>query len=258
MSYSKYYSYYTYAGRIAKFAECMMYASAVIFLLNAFCPTVRSWQYWHNMLNLNTILLIVINTALIVVSWLNFAARSNKLAGCIDNAYGTTLAQEPADPKYYDNNNVLDANLKFALNVYESCFFSDTILHRQTLQILIKNLLIVALFFMAIVLENSRVVMTILGLFVVIHFIRKLFVFIIVKKSLSETCRDYQSIFNNYKKNGYLDMQAVTLNMSNYETAMVWLGTVLNGKIYKKINDDLTKEWLEKQKGFLRSGDSKG
>ena len=53
-------------------------------------------------------------------------------------------------------------------------------------------------------------------------------------------------------------MQAVTLSMSNYETAMVWLGTVLNGKIYKEFNDELTKEWLEKQKGFLRSGDSQG
>jgi hypothetical protein len=258
MSNSKYYNYYTHAGRIAKLAEWMMYASAVIFLLNAFSTTVRSWQYWHNVLNLNTFLLIVINMALIAVSWLNFAARGNKLAGCIDNAYDTTLAQEPANPKYYDNNNVLNSDLKFALNVYESCFFSDAILRKQTLQIIIKNMLIATLFFMAIVLEYSHVAMTILGLFVVIHFLRKLFVFLVVKNSLSEICGAYQSIFNNYKKNGILDMQAVTLSMSNYETAMVWLGTVLSGKIYKKFNNELTKEWLEKQKGFLRGGDSQG
>ena len=258
MIHSKYYSYYTYAGQIAKSAEWMMYVSAIIFLLNAFCPTVREWHYWHSVLNLNTILLLVINTALIVVSWLNFAARGNKLAGCIDNAYGTTLAQEPAKSDYYDNNNVLKPDLKFALNLYESCFFSDAILRKQTLQIVMKNMLIAALFFAAIVLENSHAVMTFLGLFVVIHFLRKLFVFLVVKTSLTETCSAYQVILNNYMQSGILDMKAVTLSMSNYETAMVWLGTVLSGKIYRKYNDELTSEWMEKQKGFLRREDLQG
>lgn len=254
---TKYYGYYAHAERLSKIAEWMMYASAIIFLLNAFCPSVRAWENWHYFLNSNTILLFVINTILIVVSWLNFAARGNKLAGCIDNAYGTTLAQEPANAKYYDNNNVLNKDLKFALNVYESCYFSSVILGKQTIKIVFKNILIVVLFFTAIVLEYSQVVMSILGLFVVVHYLRKLFVFLVVKASLSETCSAYQSVFNTYKQSGKLDIQSVMLNMSNYETAMVWLGTVLSEEIYKNNNDELTKEWLAKQQNFLRDEDKK-
>ena len=252
---SKYYSYYTHAGRIAKVAGWMMYASAVIFLLNAFCPPAREWPYWHYILNLNTIILLVVNTALIVVSWLNFSARGNKLAGCIDNAYGTTLAQEPPKPEYYDNNNVYDSDLRFTLNVYESCYFSDAILGRQTIKIVIKNILIATCFLAAIVLENSHLVMSILGLFLVIHYLRKLFVFLVVKTSLSDICSKFQMILSEYKGGKELNMQAVVLNMSNYETAMVWLGTVLSGKIYSKYNSELTEEWKNKQKGFLRAGE---
>lgn len=255
MSRAKYYSYYAHAERLSKIAEWLMYASAIIFLLNALCPSVRAWENWHYVLNSNAILLLVINTILIVVSWLNFAARGNKLAGCIDNAYGTTLAQEPANPKYYDNNNVANKDLKFALNVYESCYFSDAILGKQTLKIVIKNIIIAVVFFAAIVLEYSHVVMSILGLFVVVHYLRKLVVFLVVKTSLSGTCSAFQAVFNTYKQGGNLEMPSVMLNVSNYETAMVWLGTVLSGKIYRKYNEELTKEWLAKQKDFLREED---
>lgn len=250
-----YYNYYIHAGRLAKIAEWLMYLSAVIFLLNAFCPTVRNWNYWHFAINLNTVLLLFINASLVLVSWLNFAARGNKLAGSIDNAYGTSLAQKSPKPEYYDNNNVKDSDLRFALNVYESCFFSESILSKQTLGIIVKDLLIVIVFLSAIVLENSHVVMTLFGLFIVIHYLRKLFVFLAVRSSLSETCKMFQMILTSYKKGMPLDMQAVILNLSNYETAMVWLGTVLSEKIYRKSNEELTKEWLSKQQRFLRTED---
>ena len=240
---------------MAKIAEVMMYASAAIFLLNALSLSVREWSYWHYILNLNTIILLVVNTALIVVSWLNFSARGNKLAGCIDNAYETALAQEPPKPEYYDNNNVTDSNLRFTLNVYESCYFSDAILGKQTINIVIKNTLIAVFFLVAIVLENSHPVTSILGLFMVNHYLRKLFVFLVVKTSLSDICGKFQMILSEYKSGKELNMQVVVLNLSNYETAMVWLGTVLSSKIYSKYNRELTEEWKNKQKGFLRSGD---
>ena len=91
MSTQRYNNYYIYASRLIKCAERMMYLSAVIFLLNAFWPEVGTWNYWHIVLNFNTILLLLINASFIFVSWLNFTARGNKLAGSIDNAYGTAL-----------------------------------------------------------------------------------------------------------------------------------------------------------------------
>ena len=252
---SKYYSYYTYAGRIAKTAEYLMYVSAIVFLLNAFCSTFRELSWWKFVINANTILLLVINLALMIVSWLNFVARGNKLAGCIDDAYGTSLAQEYAKSGYYDNSNIKNPDLRFALNVYESCFFSDNILGKQAIAILVKNILIVVSFFGAIAMENGHVVMSILGLFVVIHYLRKFFIFIVVKTSLSGTCTSFQSVFNSYKKTGQIDLQEVILNMSNYETAMVWLGTVLSNKIYEKYNEELTKEWCSKQQDLVKMED---
>lgn len=256
MSTQRYYNYYAYAGLMAKGAEYVMCMSAVIFLLNAFCQAVRNWCYWHYVLNLNTILLLLVNAALIIVSWLNFAARGNKLAGSIDNAFGTALALVPPEPEYYDNNNIKASDLRFALNVYESCFFSEAILSKQTLRIIVKNLLIAVIFLTAIILENSHVVMSLLGLFLVVHYLRKLFVFSVVKSSLTDICNMFQMILTSYKKGMPLDMPAIVLNLSNYETAMVWLGTVLSGKIYNQINAQLTKDWQAKQQSFLRTGDT--
>lgn len=255
MSMSKYYSYYTHAGRISKTVECFMYLSAAVFLFNACCPTIREFSWWKYVINANTILLLFINIGLMIVSWLNFVARGNKLAGCIDDAYGTSYALEPARPGYYDNSIVEDPDLRFALNAYECCFFSDTILEKQAIVILVKNLLIAVLFCVAIALEYGHVVMTILGLFIVIHYLRKLFVFFVVKTSLSGICGSFQAIFNTYKKTGQIDLQDVMLNMSNYETAMVWLGTVLSKKIYEKYNEELTNDWLAKQQVLVRPED---
>ena len=42
-------------------------------------------------------------------------------------------------PGYYDNSIVEDPDLRFALNAYECCFFSDTILEKQAIVILVKN-----------------------------------------------------------------------------------------------------------------------
>ena len=248
----RYYNLYKEADCIVKIAEWMMFASAIIFLLNAFYPTVCRWDKWHYILNLNNIILIIVNALLVLVSWLNYTARGNKLAGCLDNAYNTVLAIEPPKSGYYDNDNVEDQDLKFALNVYESCFFSSTILSKQATKIIIKNLVIAILFLTAIVLEKSQFLMSILGLFIVIHYLRKLFVFMVVKHSLSETCNMFQTIFNSYKNGQELDFQAVILNASNYETAMVWLGTVLSNKIYSQCNTELTNEWMVKQQQIMR------
>ena len=255
MNTQRYYNYYIHAARLANGAEYAMYLSAIIFLLNAFCPNIRACNCWRFLLNFNTVLLLLINVSLIIVSWLNFAARANKLAGNIDNAYGTVLAQVSPKPEYYDNNNIKNQDLRFALNIYESCFFSEAILSKETLKIVIKNLLIVVIFLSAIILENSHVIMSLLGMFLVVFYLRKLFVFLVVKSSLTETCKMFQVILTSYKRGMPLDMQAVVLNLSNYETAMVWLGTVLSGKIYKQTNDQLTKDWLIKQQGFLRIAD---
>lgn len=255
MNMQRFNNYYTHAGRIAKTAECFMYVSAIVLLLNAFYPAIRGLCWWKYVINANTILLFLINIGLMIVSWLNFVARGNKLAGCIDDAYGTSLAQEPAKTGYYDNNNVKNPDLRFALNVYESCFFSDTILGKQAVVILIKNIFIAVSFFVAIALEDGHIVMSILSLFIVIHYLRRLFVFIVVKTSLSGICDSFQSIFNTYKKTGQIDLQSVLLNVSNYETAMVWLSTVLSKKIYEKFNEELTNDWRTKQQGLVKKED---
>lgn len=232
-----------------------MYISAVIILVNAFCDMSKEWRFWTIVLNVNTFILISISLMLVLVSWLNYSARGNKLAGCIDDAYGTCLALEPPSKGYYDNEKVKDKDLRFILNVYESCFFSVHILRKQTGSIIFKNLIIVVTVLLAIAFGQSSVAITILGLFIVVHYMRRMWVTIIVRRSLAEICNTFQTLLNNYKQGNTLDLKALLLNVSNYETAMVWLGTVLSKRVYTKYNKQLTQEWKEKQVSLLRDED---
>lgn len=88
----------------------------------------------------------------------------------------------------------------------------------------------------------TNLLLLLANLSIIIHIIRKFIISWIVKNELSLLNANYRNLFFQQPKIKTLQTKSLYY-LLRYETAMVWLNSVLSFKKYKAMNHRLTIEW---------------
>lgn len=232
------------SNKFGSVASWVTYLSALIFL----CSLILSDEYkatrwWTIIDNLNVCLVVVITTLTLISNYFNFKGRDIKIKSMVDNGCGTNLTDYHPDG-YYDNETVPNGLKKCALNLYESCYFSQHIMAIMRWKVFCKSLIIAAIVLVAIATNEANFIIKLIQVTIPVTLLSNLIIFSIVKDELDSICNFLRDVFEHSLSHP-LRQADVIYAACKYESAMTWMNTTLSSDIYSSNNNNLTEEWIQ-------------
>lgn len=232
------------ANKFGSIASWLTYLSAIVFLCSLFLTDeFKTKDWWIIIDNLNVCLVVVITVCTLISNYFNFKGRDIKIRSMVDNGYGTNLTNyHPVD--YYDNEVVPNGLRKCALNLYESCYFSQNIMGIMRWKLFLKSLIIAAIVIVAIATNEANFIIKLIQVTIPVTLFSNLVVFSIVKSELDSICNFLRDAFEHSLTNPLREADVIYAT-SVYESAMTWMNTNLSSEIYSSNNQKLTEEWIQ-------------
>lgn len=168
-----------------------------------------------------------------------YQAEEEKRKDLFDNSFGSHLAEHNAS-SYYSNDAIPKGIKKLAINNFESSFFTKSIL-KAGMGRNIAVFVIVVLVYIVVSIVASRdavvlLVQSALPVNITIEFVRTCSTYFRVNKLYHA----YRVLFDNNSNPRTVDLLS---NVLSYTAALAYGKTLLNEKLYEKINTSLSKEW---------------
>ncbi|WP_067142566.1 hypothetical protein [Oceanivirga salmonicida] len=153
---------------------------------------------------------------------------------------------------YYDNNDIEEGNIKLFNNVFESVFFTKTLIEKDRKNIK-KNIVLIILLtilFIIILIDGISKVLCTATIFLLEEIIKFYFSYNMGEK-LEETFDDFvelsEDIKNNSISNKEIDIRII-MHTIKYEKILSHYRVMPDTKLFKKYNEELTREWIKKYK----------
>lgn len=171
-----------------------------------------------------------------------YQAENGRRKGAIENAFHTKLT--PMRTEGYYNNDAGDSETKYALNLYESCYFTETILKKMLPGIIVKIALsAIALTVFMFCFDPAVVVILAQGIFstcVLFGCTGSIVCYTRVKR-LNEIFFDI-FVTRQYDGSG-IDAIKLKSTALEYEAVKAHYKIRLSSRVFNKLNDQLSRKW---------------
>jgi hypothetical protein len=223
----------------------------VIFLLTIFPILVKSFyditEYIDllNIINIISICFLFILDIIIEFVLIPFA-NNKRIDDFIDNSLGSNFSQKKSI-NYYDNDKIEFGLYKVAVNLFENCFFSKSLLSKSYItKIIWPIIFIIVLIFSAYTgFKNNPFALTILQTLLSINILGNLIKYLILVIKLNCIEDNLNSLFQNknFKTNLSQYEPSIYRYWLKYETLISKINPDISSKTFEKSNAILTKEW---------------
>lgn len=160
----------------------------------------------------------------------------------IDNGLKLKLSEENSSG-YFNNNDLKKDIYKLGINCFESSLFTKSITKRMLKKHLIQTGIIFLLIFTLIFTVTDNLLIQILLLALPYSILNDTLKIYRLHKNTDTVFKQFSNIFST-TKNGKLDYLILD-NIINYEKSLSRAAILLDSKIFKKMNPDLSTKWNE-------------
>lgn len=235
---------YNIAQKISVINNFLLIIITIIQLLDMFLLGLSAYNLWDCITRLNIGLMFLVVFFSLLGEILIFSARSNTSQSVLDNSFNTCIALCQPDAGYYDNDRIKPGFKKLLYNLCESCFFSKAILGKMLCYEFLKVIMILIVFLFALCANNTNILLFIIQSVLVCTFVTSFIKHLFVYNSLRSIEFNLRSLINGFVENEIVKQQII-IEFVNYESALLWLNTTLNSRIYNKHKKQLTDEWIQ-------------
>jgi len=172
----------------------------------------------------------------------------------LDNSLGSRFALFPS-VTYYDNDEVPVGLYKVAVNLFENCFFTHSLVKKATR----SKILLPAIGFVVIIVfsffgfqQDAPMAMTVLQWLFSSTLLGAVIKHLILLARLSQIEQDWIALFgtSDFKTNPERYHPAIYKNWLNYETLHSRIPAEIPGKLYNQMNPQLTADWTRIKGSF--------
>lgn len=171
-----------------------------------------------------------------------YSAENGRRKGAIENSFSVSLTSK--ETQGYYNNEAMNPEIKYILDLYESCYFSEAILKKMLPRVVIKiAVAITALTILMFCLDPTIAVVWTQGIFstcVLFNCVGSIVCYFKFKQ-INEI---FFSTFVTRQYNGKgTDSAILKANALEYEAVKAHYKIRLNSNIFKEDNEKLSQEW---------------
>jgi len=229
----------------------MLWLDAIIEIVGLiWCNSLSSSRYWNSVLVIEALLLAFYALLSLGSKVANFWARKKKINDVVDNSFGTQIGDVHSE-NYFDNEDIKAGTKKLLYNTAESCFFSYNEMKSMVISVCIKTALPFVILAFGLILNKAEIIMAIFRISAIIVLLTQALQFFITLMQLQVLqSRMFSTLKHKVGNVGQFNAESINYSLE-YETVMVWYGTKIPDKVYRKLNDKLTNEWECQKKSFV-------
>ena len=242
---------YTLAGHLSTYGNCALWVAAVIVVVGMFLgEKVIGRPAWNVVLIVQGLMLAAYSFLTLGSSLVNFRARKLKINDTVDNAFGTEIGDLHSE-NYFDNQEITSGHRRLLYNTAESCFFSYRELKSMWFCVCSKLFVPLAVLIVGLILNKAEVIMAIFRIAAILmlivqavqFFVTLCFLKVLLNRMLDTLKHEIGSA---------VQFNAESINYTlEYETLMIWHGTKIPDRVYRKMNEELTSEWEKMKNVFV-------
>ena len=214
----------------------------VSFLLEKYSPGYKVLSDWIDRVNC----FFIISYAAIELYINNygfFNASIKKREDFIDNSFNSSLGLKNSE-NYFSNDELEGSIYKMGVNTFENVLFSYNIAKEMRFTILTKCFGIALVFVACAICGYDNTIILIIQLSLPILLIQQAVKHSIFVNRLEKNLKCFCRMFNNLKNGSKKEyIPEIICNVMEYEVILTWGSTILNNKIFNKLNPSLSKEW---------------
>lgn len=173
-------------------------------------------------------------------------ANNKRIDDFIDNSLGSNFSQKNSIG-YYDNENTDYGLYKVAVNLFQNCFFTKSLLSKSYInKIVLPIIFIIILIFSTYTgFKNNPFTLTILQTLLSVNVLGNLIKYLILLIKLNSIVDNLNSLFqnNNFKANLIQYESHIYRYWLKYETLISKINPDISSNTFEKLNTPLTKEW---------------
>lgn len=241
---------YVLAALLSTSGDCALWVAAIIVVVGMFLGDKTSGSSaWGIVLIIQALMLAAYSFLTLGSSVVNFRARKLKINDTVDNAFGTEIGGSHSE-NYFDNQEITSGHKRLLFNTAESCFFSYRELKSMWFCVCLKLFVPLAVLIVGLILNKAEVIMAIFRITAILMLIVQVVRFFVALFFLKVLLNQILNTLK-HKIGSAVQFSAESINYTlEYETLMVWYGTKIPDKVYRKMNEKLTSEW-EKMKNIF-------
>ena len=169
-------------------------------------------------------------------------AEQNRINDLIDNSLNSKIADENS-VNYYTNDEVKQSVYKLGVNGFENTFFTKNISRKMINKQLPLFVAVILSYLISIFFVEKKTLVIVFQLLLPLYVIKD-FVQLNLFKSKVEIIYDYyKKVFTSTKKT---DREPIIINnIISYEKLLSSYSIQLDSKIFNKMNDKLSEEWIQ-------------
>lgn len=162
----------------------------------------------------------------------------------IDNSFKTTIADNRS-VDYYTNDHIASGIYKMAVNGFENSLFTYNIANKMTTSLWIKNILFAIFILLFAIFGYDNAFVLLIQLSLPILLLQEAIKHTLFVSRIKRVYENYRRLFNELKNKPDCKFKRpeILLNILDYETTLTYGTTLLNSKIYNKLNPELSVKW---------------
>lgn len=171
-----------------------------------------------------------------------YSAENGRRKGAIENSFSVSLTSK--ETQGYYNNEAVDPEVKYILNLYESCYFTEAILKKMLPGIIAKiAVAIIALVILMLCFDPAIVVIWTQGIFstcILFSSVGSIVCYFRLNRIKEIFYGEF--VIRQYNGKG-ADSVILKANALEYEAVKAHYKIRLNSNIYNESNEELSREW---------------
>ena len=174
-------------------------------------------------------------------SFIFYKAESFRNLDFIDNSFNTKFSQKNSSG-YYTNDDMEAGIIKMGINNFENTFFTKSITAKM-LNNELKKLIVVICIIIGCVLTSPKATIVISQMALPFAIIQQAIKLYFYHFKVEGIFLNYKEIFSKTNQNDIVPN--IVKNVINYEKIISWAGIPIDSKIFEKLNDKLSQDWID-------------
>lgn len=230
----------------SKYAELTLWLSTIILIMTFGIKHYNSSysQFSEIASNINCFFIVAYAILTFISDYIFYNASLQRREDFIDNSFGTSIAEDRSSG-YYTNDEITAGIYKMAVNGFENSLFTYNITNKMTSALWSKNIIFSILILTFAIFGYNNAFILLIELTLPILLLQQAIKHTLFVYRIKRVFENYRRMFNNLKNesNPKFKRPEIILNILDYETTITYGAILLDSKIYKKLNPELSSKW---------------
>lgn len=223
-----------------------MWLSAALMLAEVFAEKMKYENTTECIAAINSFILVLFLFLSFSRELLLFKAEQLKRLDLFDNSFGTKLSETHTEG-YYSNDSFTLGYKKLALNNFESVFFTYRIMKEDLGCVIIKAVLICAIFILVAIFGLHKIFILLIQITLPITILVESIRYVVTELRVKNIYFEYRKL---YEKKGSIRHVDILNQLIKYTATLTAGSVLLSDRTYNKLNASLSKEWEQIKKEF--------